>query len=481
MADEPPKSEVTLEAGVASFGGRFLWGLVLTPLAGSLGALLRPVLGWAFSERVETPLYQGSWLSWFTVVFFFAPIVGGVLAAPVTLLALPIARGRLRGRNKASLLLLAVAGLICGFLSPPLITFGLGGPIWSGIIWSGMGAGSGLIVAVLYFYLTDGTRRIVLRSAVLGFLSLNVAIPISGSIWENFVAQKPPVDLGVFNLDDLIRTRRLPSPFKGVIIDPYASTPITVDHRPSDPWSPPPFESTFSVPPRLLKNLFVRWMEPDGRFAVGGIQMEALLPNLTLRTPNNFEQFYRKKQGKYEGVITDEDVLEVLVGAVTGGILPDDWSRRRVSCNEPNLEADPAFPDLSISPKHLPSQWGIGMWLACQAADELPDGHNLLIECFKNPFTHAFDEQCTVSLVLPWDFFGRDVAVARIHGGSGITASFGFPARRLPEWRRMRDLSLCLIEATAPSIRKSDYPSRNAALCAEIKQAIVERRDALVQ
>jgi hypothetical protein len=50
-----------------------------------------------------------------------------------------------------------------------------------------------------------------------------------------------------------------------------------------------------------------------------------------------------------------------------------------------------------------------------------------------------------------------------------------------PKWRRMRDLSLCLIEATVPSIREPDFPSRNAALCAQIKQAIVERRDALVE
>ena len=121
-------------------------------------------------------------------------------------------------------------------------------------------------------------------------------------------------------------------------------------------------------------------------------------------------------------------------------------------------------------------QRGIGVWLACQPEDELPDGHNLLIECYKNPF----DERCTVGLIVPWDYYGHDVAMARIHGGSGMIASFGFPARRLPEWRRMRDLSLS-IEATVPSIRDPDYPSRNAALCAQIKQAIVERRNSLVE
>jgi hypothetical protein len=475
LADEPPKLDATSEARIASWGERFLWGLVLTPLAGSLGAALLSLLRLVIPGRVEPFLDSGGRHGWLVLALFFpfAPLIGGVLAAPVTLLVLPLARWWRPGRDKVSLLLVALAGLIGGFLSPPLIPIGLQSPVWFG-----MGAGSGLIVAVLYFYLTDDTRRAVLRSAVFGMLSLYVVFPIGASVWNNFLAPKPPSDLGDLNLDDLIRTKRLHLPFKGVVIDPYASIPITIYHRPSDPWAPPVFESTFSVPPRLLKDLFVRWMAPDGRFAVGGIQTEALLPDLTLRTPGNFEQFHRKKQEHYEHVVTDEDVLEVLIGAVASGI---DWSRRRVSCNEPNLEADPAFPGLSISPKDRPSQRGIGVWLACQPEDKLPDGHNLLIECYKNPFTHAFDEQCTVGLVLPWDFYGRDIAMARIHGGSGIIASFGFPARRLPEWRRMRDLSLCLIEAAAPSIREPDYPSRNAALCAQIKQAIVERRDVLVE
>ena len=476
--DKPLKSVANPGAPIASWGERFLWGLVLTPLAGSLGLALLPLLRLVIPGQVAPYLDNGGWRGWFVVgpFFPFAPLIGGVLAAPVTLLVLPLVRWWRPGRDKASILLFALAGLIGGFLSPPLIPIGLQSPVWFG-----MGAASGLIVAVLYFYLTDGTCRAVLRSAVFGVLSLYVVFPVGASVWNYFLAPKPPSNLGDLNLDDLIRTKRLPPPFKDVTIDPYASSPITIYHRPGDPWAPPVFESTFSVPPRLLQDLFVQRMAPDGRFVVGGIRMEALLPDLTLRTPSNFEQFHDKKQGQHDHVITYEDVLEVLIGAATGGIMPDDWSRRRVSCNESNLEADPAFPNLSISPNHRPSLWGIGVWLACQPEDELPDGHNLLIECYKNPFTHAFDEQCTVGLVLPWDFYGRDVATARIHGGSGIIASFGFPARWLPEWRRMRDLSFCLIEATVPTIREPDYPSRNAALCAEIKQAIVERRDALVE
>ncbi len=316
MADEPPKSDASLEAPVASSAERFLWGLVLTPLAGSLGAALLPLLRLVIPGPVPPFLDSGGWPGWLVVAAFlpFAPLIGGVLAAPVTLLVLPLVRWWRPGRDKVSLLLLALAGLICGFLSPPLIPIGLQSPVWFG-----MGAGSGLIVAILYFYLTDGTRRAVLRSAVFRTLSLYVVVPIGASVWNNVLAPKPPSNLGSLNLDDLIRTKRLPSPFKDVAIDPYASIPITIYHRPTDPTVPPVFESTFSVPPRLLKDLFVQRMAPDGRFVVGGIQMEALLPDLTLHAPSNFEQFHHKKQGQQENVITDEDVLEVHIGAATGG------------------------------------------------------------------------------------------------------------------------------------------------------------------
>ena len=174
-------------------------------------------------------------------------------------------------------------------------------------------------------------------------------------------------------------------------------------------------------------------------------------------------------------------------------IVPDAWFRQFVSCSRPDLEDDSAFPGLSIASTSRPSDTGIGQWVACQPADRLPDGNSPLIHCFKNPFTHAFDERCTVELVLPWRIYGPDIAtnrkprrfrenghVVEQRGGDGIMVSYDFPARRLPEWRRMRDLSMCLIEATVASIQEPVYPSRNAALCAEIKQAIADRKDALI-
>lgn len=97
-------------------------------------------------------------------------------------------------------------------------------------------------------------------------------------------------------------------------------------------------------------------------------------------------------------------------------------------------------------------------------------------------------------LILPWRLYGLGNAVPRARRhfrdrepaivprfGDGTMASFSFPARRLAEWRRMRDLALCLIEATAVSIHEVTYPSRNAALCAEIKQSLAEHRNSLVR
>jgi hypothetical protein len=462
-------------------------------VAGSLGWALLPVLRLAFTGKA----YLDS--NWFLIAISFAPMIGGIIAAPVTLLALPIVRSWLPGRDRVSLFLSALAGLVSGFVSPLVLALPrpMSFDVHQLVGAPAMGAASGLIVAILYFYLTDGTRRVLLRSVVFATLSLYVVMPIGMSAWDKLQKLKEPSDLGDLNLDELITNKRLPWafgwPFNEVVIDPYASAPITLYHRPHDGWTPP-FEATIKVPPRLLEDFYVRRVVLGDSFAVSAVRMEALLPSLTLRTPNNFEQFHNKKPGQNEHVLRDEDVLELTVAYVQNlGDVPDFWFRNSVNCKRPNLETDPAFPGLSVSPDDRPSDRGIGIWVACQSTDLLPDGHNPLIHCFKNPFTKAFDESCTVELVLPWRLYGPDMATIRAprrfqnnghtvdsSSGYGITAIYHFPARRLAEWRRIRDLSLCLIEATVVSIQEVVYPSRNDALCSEIKQALAERRDALV-
>jgi hypothetical protein len=63
--------------------------------------------------------------------------------------------------------------------------------------------------------------------------------------------------------------------------------------------------------------------------------------------------------------------------------------------------------------------------------------------------------------------------------GWGIAVIYHFPARRMPQWRRMRELALCLIEATVATISELAYPARDGALCARIKQALAEHSDVL--
>ena len=90
--------------------------------------------------------------------------IGGVFAAPVTLAVLPIVRCRRPGRDKISFFALAFCGLVSGFLSPVVMTtifaFGSGSVMKekleeSLLIFGSMGAGSGLIMAVVWFLLTQ--------------------------------------------------------------------------------------------------------------------------------------------------------------------------------------------------------------------------------------------------------------------------------------------------------------------------------------
>jgi hypothetical protein len=99
----------------------------------------------------------------FAIAFLFAATIGGVFAAPVTLAVLPIVRRRRPGRDKTSFFALAFSGLISGFLSPVVITILYA--INTGFIkenlevslltFGSMGAGSGLIMAVVWFFLTQ--------------------------------------------------------------------------------------------------------------------------------------------------------------------------------------------------------------------------------------------------------------------------------------------------------------------------------------
>jgi hypothetical protein len=489
LSDPPLGSSGALTEQELFLAHRILWGVLLTPLAGSFGAALLFAVGSVTNLRWDVRP-DSSWQWTLAVLLFFAPIVGGFFAAPVTMLVLPIARGRLPRRGKGTLSLFALIGLVSGFLSPPLLmltfaedkaqVFKL-----NSLLLAGLGAGSGLITAILFFFLTDGARRVWLRSACVGLLLSPVAVFVGAWLLRQPEMPKEPPALGDLKLHDLIKQKPIPRSLRGIAIDPNASTPFALFHRPHDSWTPP-FEAKILVPPRLLHDFYVRSIDEDGAIAVSAMRLEALLPDLALRTPKNLDAL---PDG---AVLNGYDVLDVTLAYVQQlGPFPDDWFRGYANCKRPNLEAEPDFDGLSVNPNHRPADWGIGMWVACQRADALPDGHEPVIHCWKDPFTKEFTT-CTVELVLPWQIFGPETAEMRAprrveHNGKKITRTSGwgiaviyhFPAQRLPQWRRIRELSLCLIEATVVSIPELTYPGRDAALCARIKQALADRRDVL--
>jgi hypothetical protein len=488
LSDRPLGPGGTLTEQDLFLAHRILWAVLLTPVAGFLGGVILYAVGTApfpFSGRLLVQSDRGwAWI----VLSFGAPIVGGFFAAPVTLL-LMVVRGRLPARDKKFLPLFALIGFVSGFLSPPLLILAFvhdkADAFTSYVLGlAGLGAGSGLIISVVYFFLTDGTRRVRLRYACVGLLLLPVAMLFGPWLLHKPEPKEPPA-LGSLELHDLMRKKAVPAALRAIAIDPNASTRFALSHRPHDSWTPP-FEAKIMVPPRLLHDFYVRWVGGDGDIAVSAMRLEALLPDLALRTAKNLDAFP-------DGATLDGyDVLDVTLGYVQQlGPFPDDWFRTKVRCKYADLEADADFDGLSVRPNHRPADWGIGIWVACRSSDALPDGHEPLIECGKDPYTKKFTT-CRVELVLPWQVYGPEMADLRASrrieekgkkitwtSGWGILVSYQFPAQRLAEWRRMRELSLCLIEATVVSIPELTYPARDAALCAQIKQAIADRRDVL--
>jgi hypothetical protein len=143
---------------------KVVWALLLTPAAGCLGYVLLIAVSLVAYQRVPIVGGDENWLRFFAIAFLFAATIGGVFAAPVTLAVLPIVRCRRPGRDKISFFALAFSGLISGFLSPVVMTtiFAFcSGPVMKAkleeslLIFGSMGAGSGLIMAVVWFFLTQ--------------------------------------------------------------------------------------------------------------------------------------------------------------------------------------------------------------------------------------------------------------------------------------------------------------------------------------
>jgi hypothetical protein len=143
---------------------KVVWTLLLTPAAGCLGYVLLIAFSLVTYQRLPIVGADENWKGFFALAFLFAATIGGVIAAPVTLAVLPIVRCRRPGRDKISFFALAFAGLISGFLSPVVMTaifaINRGSVIKENLevtllMFGSMGAGSGVIMAVVWFFLTQ--------------------------------------------------------------------------------------------------------------------------------------------------------------------------------------------------------------------------------------------------------------------------------------------------------------------------------------
>jgi hypothetical protein len=161
---------------------KIAWAVILTPIAGCVGLLLLMAFELIVGEFPGAPARQGFALSKdLGFSFAIAAIVGGIFAAPVTLVVLPFLRTAWPGRDRASFFVLAIAGLFFGFLSPLVISFSTSDYRYSLINWSGvvglgaMGAGSGLIMATVWFFLTlptaDNISALSYERSVMGKLT----------------------------------------------------------------------------------------------------------------------------------------------------------------------------------------------------------------------------------------------------------------------------------------------------------------------
>jgi hypothetical protein len=135
---------VSLPSGVV----KLIWGLVLTPVAGLIGALV-PLTIDPHSLRTELGLIIAAGISF-----------GSLIAWPVTIVIFPILRNIWSDRGLKSFLIFLLSGLLFGFLVPSIFYVIMAG-FWStpkALELATIGAISGFLTAIPYFFLTNPKR-----------------------------------------------------------------------------------------------------------------------------------------------------------------------------------------------------------------------------------------------------------------------------------------------------------------------------------
>ena len=137
---------------------KIAWAVFLTPVGGCVGLLLLMAF-WLIAGELRLTSLRDARL-FLALALFGAVTFGSMYAAPVTLVVLPVVRYLRPGRDRFSLFLLALAGVVFGFLSPAGMIF-LAQKASSFVRmenvlgFGAVGAGSGLIMAAAWFYLTQ--------------------------------------------------------------------------------------------------------------------------------------------------------------------------------------------------------------------------------------------------------------------------------------------------------------------------------------
>ena len=149
---------------------RFAWGLALTPLGGLLGVVVfltidqywlwHPVPAAPPSIEARPPL--GNEL----LAVIGLALLTSLFSWPVTLVTLPLVRGRFPRRSWRAFCVVAASGLAVGLFAPGLVAASIdalrhgvksvGVPIDA--VWSTAGGVCGFLIAIPYFLLTNPRR-----------------------------------------------------------------------------------------------------------------------------------------------------------------------------------------------------------------------------------------------------------------------------------------------------------------------------------
>lgn len=241
-------------------------------------------------------------------------------------------------------------------------------------------------------------------------------------------------------------------------LDPYDSSLLKIKRRTHrDP--PGRNQFTFLVPPSLIYKFSLRQEEGVSNPTTSALSVRISLPDYSQRTEVNHDQFEADLG----------DFLEITVASNQALGLPDSWQRQFISCDETQTRIPSEFNGLSM--KDSP---GTGILIGCEPVDELPNKVPPLLWCLGD--TRGL-KSCEFLFVLPWRLFAENDDKGNTlwghRSGDGVVIRVKYPATYLSQWRYLRDVSFCLVEAMIPELSEIHTPSRNSRLCEQIGQSLI--------